>query len=360
MTTVFNREELLAALNYVKPAIAGSSVVEGYKNFWFDGKFVYAYNGGLGIQLPLKTDLYCGVPGAPLLALLQTSLLKEVSFETAKNDALSVRMGKSTVTLSTLVGDIFFGDASSEGLWRFPEKVTPKCSFSLKLSQDILSVLEALKFVRKARGVRAIHYGVTVIPTEEGVSLYASDSVTLARHKLDSDAGKLSDIILPWELIVRVLALAEPGAELRVYKDYIEVGAADTRIFSNMLELDAASAESLEDIISNSLSKHKAIPLPVSLDSVLQRAEILAGDEEGHVSIAFAKGALKIFGKYKLGTIDESIPIKGELPDEASGKFKAELVRRGLAHAESFVLSGETIAFKKGKEFVYVVASSKS
>ena len=86
------REDFIKALALVKPALASGGVVQELNHLWFDTKFVYAYDGGFGIKLPLKTDLECGVPGTPLINLLGTSALKEAELQQEK-DKLLLKFG---------------------------------------------------------------------------------------------------------------------------------------------------------------------------------------------------------------------------------------------------------------------------
>src|SRR5678816_2751546 len=93
------RDELLSTLNDAAPALGREATIPEYSYFWFDKKFVYAYNGGLGIRLALPTDLECGIPGKPFLDLLNTSSMKQVFLDQA-DDAVILQMGKSKMNIS--------------------------------------------------------------------------------------------------------------------------------------------------------------------------------------------------------------------------------------------------------------------
>src|SRR5262245_38170160 len=121
--TTFDREALLSTLTDAAPAVARASLIDGYKNFWFDEKYVYALDGGLGIRLPLETELVCGVPAKPLLDLLKTSALKEVFLDSTGTKVV-LQMGKSKVSLVSHDIDLFLDD-KGKGLWSFP-KAAPK------------------------------------------------------------------------------------------------------------------------------------------------------------------------------------------------------------------------------------------
>ena len=76
-----NREELVALLSRLKPALRGGSSLPSFANVWFDGHTATAYDGGFGIRLKCASDLECGVPGSALLGLLSTSVLAGVVLE---------------------------------------------------------------------------------------------------------------------------------------------------------------------------------------------------------------------------------------------------------------------------------------
>ena len=67
----FDRAELLDSLTKLKSGIGKGTAIPSYSHIWFNEQHAFSYNGGLGIRVPLDTELNCGVPG--LAALVRTA-----------------------------------------------------------------------------------------------------------------------------------------------------------------------------------------------------------------------------------------------------------------------------------------------
>lgn len=73
------RKDLESALSAAKPALASKTTIEDLKCYWFDGKYVYTSDAGLGIRVRCQM-IPCGLPGKALLDLVKTATRKFYSW----------------------------------------------------------------------------------------------------------------------------------------------------------------------------------------------------------------------------------------------------------------------------------------
>ncbi len=339
----YDREKLLAALNAAYPALGGGVVSElGY--FWFDKKYLYATDSGLGIRVELKTDLDCGIPGKQLRDLVKSSSLKTVEITVGKAEA-TLKMGKSKVQLATL--------DSERRPWKYPDV---PATYTVKLSGPIRTAWERLSFVRVSKGLHAFHYGIVMIPAKDGLEFYTTDSRSLASVIVKDKAPKgTAPVILPWPWVERVQALTEPGeATMSVLSDCLVAAGGTVVIYSNLLEYP--DEPDLPAVCDKQVSEVTApLPLPDGMAPALERAAILAGAAEPWINLAVGKGGFHVTGKYTVGSLDEQLAVKGKAPD-AAGEFRADLLTRALPHVKELGLTKQVLVMFGDEEFVYIVA----
>src|SRR5688572_14425066 len=98
------RNELIALLNAVKPALSNNDLIPVLSMFWFTGSEILAYNDQISIQVPFKSNFVGALPGATLLAMLNSSLAEEVDL-TQKGQTASLAAGKTKLKLACLPPD---------------------------------------------------------------------------------------------------------------------------------------------------------------------------------------------------------------------------------------------------------------
>lgn len=342
------REEFIKTLTQLKPALGSGAVIQQLTHVWFDKAATYAYDGGFGIKLAYKGDLDCGIPGVPLLGLLNTSALKEATLELNGSSALQVKLGKSHSKLAVLEAD--------QKVWPFPIKFPRNVSF-VQLDEEFIEGLRKTLFIKASPATRVEHHGVVVQKAKNDLELYSTDSSTMVRVVVKG-AAKGADFertLLPRDFAEQLVAQAPGGAKLYVLSDCLIAEAEGISFYSNLLDL--SGADDMSAIVTKNLAKHPvSIALPAGLESALARAEILAGTEEPAVAASVEDGTLKLEGKYALGAVQENLPLEGKHPD-AKMRVRAGLLRRALVHAESFSMTKDSLVLRGEPDFVYLVAS---
>jgi len=221
-----NRKEFLGELERLKPAIGSTGSLAELSHLWFDGKTVYAFNGGLGIKAPLETEFKGGVPGKLLVGLLQSHSAEEAVIEEEEN-SLRVDLGKSSKTnLATLAPDRM--------PWDFPAKPAKSAS-ALELTEDVIDALRRSLIVRSDKPAMTVHYGVTLVDNKGNLSFYTTDSAMMAQTSAAAEVDS-KPIVLPrafvtiCELAAKVYQLPLGRRPARRSADRITAGLASAKV----------------------------------------------------------------------------------------------------------------------------------
>lgn len=339
-----DREEFVALLGKLKPALRAGSSIPTLSHLWFDEKSVTAYDGGFGIRFPLDTELSCGIPGSPFMGLLSTSVLKEASLE-QNSSYLNIKMGRATSKLAILDLD--------QQMWPFPQKL-PKKAATTELGEEFIEGLRKVLVVKATTPTRVEHHGIMAEGEDDKLYLYATDSVTMSAVTLDVDAS-FKKVLLPRLFAEQIVAQSPAGVALTVMDDCIIAAGDEVTFYSNLLEISAA--DDLGKIITDNQSEHpRPMPIPAGLEGALARAEILAGREEAVVSLSVEKGNLVVSGDYALGKLKESLELEGSHPS-VKIRIEAQQLHRALTITESISLTGDSVLLRGEPDFLYLIAS---
>ena len=340
------RARFLSKLAVLKPAIASGGVIIELRHIWFDKGYAMAYDGGLGIRIPLDVGgITCGVPGATLLGLLGTSPLKEVELDLPDKKSLSVSFGSSHSKVAVL--------ASDSNVWPFPAKEPSEDQ--LQVTEIFIEALRKALLVKAAIITRIENRGIIVEPNKRKFELYATDSASLVQVLVEEKNASFSErVLLPREFCQQLVECCPKGAALSIRKDYFAATTGEISIYSNVL--DASGIADLRALANKHLKPQpESVALPVGLEGALSRAEILAGAEAAIVTISIKKNAMVLKGKYPYGVLDETLVLEGEHPD-AEIKIDSPLLRRVLAQVDQFSISTEALALYGDGGVVYLIS----
>ncbi len=222
-----NRKAFLGQLEQLAPAIVNGSKIPALANMWFDGENAHAYNGGLGIMVPLATDFSFGVPGKLLLGIVGGKDTEEVEIR-ANGEGAYIGMGKSKVTLNTLPMEAV----------AWPYKLPKDNSPSITLTEDFIGGIRRVLPIQPTKKNRLEHYGVMLFAVAEGCLICTIDSQVLASYIVSpvSLPAAAHKIILPWLFAEQLVEQCKPGDVLYVLEDSIIALSDNVSIYSNLLD----------------------------------------------------------------------------------------------------------------------------
>lgn len=336
------RKELQAALSAIRPAIATKDPLTQLLCVWFSGERVFAYNGTIGIDVPLKSDFKGGVAGAPLVGLVGSSVAKqaELSVETAKgkNDLL-LKMGTSK---SRLPSQDF-----EQAVWSFPK--LPK--EGIEIDEVFLTALSRVLIAATDE------YGVSLICEDDKLTLYATNNRSLAWHTVKNPGFPKTRLEISPIFCEQLLALCSDGGKLYIAKDSVLATSNDgARLFSRLtggepLDYDVA----LQTSLPKGYSK-MATEIPDKLMMAYDRALVMTTGEFAVVEHTVEEEVLRLNLKSQLGSLDEKIPMKGT-SYQVAVSLDIALVRKGLATTDRIVFTEDGVVLLWGKQGGYIVAA---
>jgi hypothetical protein len=328
------RKVLVSLLERLKPAIATAGSIAELKHIWWDGKFIYAFNNGMGIRIAWETDLApSGVPGKVLLGLLESSSAKEVEL-IQDEGSLVLKMGRAKSTLVTL---------PIEGNpWRY-DAVDLSDAVVMPLTAALLEGLRRACIVKAGEPSQTVHHGVVLFVEGGLVRLYSTDSVALAEIPVSVKLDKrLDKSVIPHEYIAQLQKLK--NGEVKFTEDAVVTEVDGITVCSNWL--DRTGIPDLPEWVSNKTNgDERPVSLPKDFGEGLKRAEVLAGPSSESkmpvfLTLTISKNEIGLTGKLPFGILNDKFPI------DKSGSDGTIVV--GLNYLKSLYKEAEEITITDG------------
>lgn len=349
------REALRTVLEAVKPAIASSGSIPELKHVWWDGTFLYGYNGALGIKVSWKWDLPPGgVLASVLLGVLDSSSTEQVSLA-ASAGSLTVKVGKATAKLQALEG--------TANPWPF-KAATKTAQFSVELTQDLVDGLKRARVIKASNPVRVEHYGIVLFPAKDFLALYSTDSKTMVEVQVDGKFDKeLNKLVLPHAYVQQLLGL-KISSQLHFMADAIvAVEEGGVQVCSNML--DVSEVWDLPKLAGGLMkdSEEGDIELPEGWGESLSRAAALASGDESFIKLVVSPKSKEVVltGRLAYGTLEERLTITGKAP--AAGQITVELaaLKALTRDAVSFAVAERALVITgKSQELILIAAHEEA
>jgi DNA polymerase III sliding clamp (beta) subunit (PCNA family) len=349
--TSISRKEAIAALEPLKAAIAARSALQELSHIWFDEKFVYATNGGMGIKVKFASPLKCGVPGTLFLGLLSQTASDTLEF-TFDDDVLKFKSGRSSVKLNTLPLDRM--------VWRYPSKPTGKALATIKVSDVFVKALKRVMALRPSQPKRMENHAVCIYAVDAEMDLYVTDNNSLLVAPVaEALGGSAKKIALPREVADQIASQCKDSPELKMYEDHFVVQASDkVTLYSNVF--DTSEMLDLPGVADNFTNDKTAPPfaVPEGFAAALERAVTLAGVEEPLVTLTASGKALKLAAKYKFGKIDEEFTLPKAIP-KATITLSARLLL-SIKGVDKLAIADKFANMRDADGFMYITAARDS
>lgn len=342
------RKEFLDKLSILKPAIAKAGMIPGLSHIWFDGEYVSAFNGGLGIQIAMESDLKCGVPGEMLLRLLGTSTLSTVSLNPVnKGEAVEVLLGRAKSVIGALEPD--------QSVWPFPDERTGS---KLKVDELMIEGLRKCLMINPSPATRLEHKGVIVVPVDKSsLYLYTTDSKSMVRVHIEQANTLKKPVLLPRELVKEMVDDCPAGAIVYVADEFFVADADGISIYCNAL--DTEELQDLNKVVASVLKKHGDMAkIPAGFASAVDRAAILAGEDDPDVTITIDGKAVKMTGKYSQGTneLAERMVLEEEF-GQAEIKVNSVSLKGALVYGEKFSIEESSLIMTSGEDWLFLAGA---
>jgi hypothetical protein len=349
-----DRQELIDKLSLLQPALASNNLQNLLTHFWFDGETVTAFNDRIGIRTPFKCGFKGCVPGNTLLGLLRSS--------TAKDVTLTERDG--WIVLNTKVMDAKLAMLPLDGTqqaWNLQEpdekwigvagdKLVPALVKCLRSTTDDTSIPDQL--------------GVTFIPKNGGMSLFATNDNTITT--VDMDGGKLKKrAILSAEFCRQIVALVPETTDkvrLEITDTQATLVTKKATVYGNLIlsEKPVDFVKIVGSLFSDKM-QDKLVPIPKFMPAALERSLIMAaaGEGEARMVISCKGGDFKCatsarVGTDVIGTIHDSINLRH--PD-VKATLNPKDVLKGLEFYNRMLVMDGCLVMTDDKDATFLVST---
>jgi len=269
------REELLARLDLVAPALSGSDIVPIMRDYWFADGQVCACSDQVAVWTPCDFPAQCAVP-AHLADLLRASRAAEIRVETGDNEIL-VRAARARIRVPTKPQEQF------RPFWNsLPLPPTTLVERSGGTAESLRRALE--RCLRSSTGdtSRPEYLGVVVNTDRDGsLRLYGTDGKTLTVARVANTNDYLmppvDQVILPSAFVAQAVKLlrAPRAFSMWISPDYVLLATDSATLFGRYvispMPLD------FESIVGEYWSGDYGdlLPAPQTLTLALARASVI-------------------------------------------------------------------------------------
>lgn len=329
------RQELLDALELVRPGLAKEEVIEQTTFFAFAGGNVLTYNDEISISHPVKglVELEGAVKAEELYQLL------------GKLDKEDLELGEGEGELLVKAGKTRAGIALQKEIKLPLEEIGGKGKWK-KLPEEFL---DAIKFTMFSCSKDTSRPVLTCINVREDGIIESTDNFRLTRYQL---GGKIP---------VKSFLLISSSAKDLIKYDINQIAEGDSwihfksgkgTVFSCRTFLD--DYPSLDELLK---VKGAKLEIPKGVDDSLKRAAIFSKREnelEEEALISFEKGKLKVRGQGPTGWLEEELDIKYK-GKKVTISVNPHFLQAILPKVTECVLAEGSMKFE-GEDWVHLVA----
>jgi len=308
---IINVQEFKKVLSLAGPFLMTQDFIPILQHFWFRNNTIMAYNDIQAIKLEFNTQLNCAVPGILLVKVLNTLSQTDVEIKIDSSATnLLIGEGRNQTRIPIMSADNFiFEMPNLDGL-----TFTVENSFHTGLEK-------CLKVVSHDP-TKPERNGVTCKITKDVLTLYASDGIAIAKYQQPGSyqVDDLEEIvcIIPTffcEQLTTLLKNSKAGATITLTPDSILAEINNDQIFSKVINASIPKFEqAIQKVIQGHLSDLTYIPVPLELESFMERAKIMLQPEKG---IKYTTIILKRSGEIQFKTSSD----KGRSYDEIESPF---------------------------------------
>jgi DNA polymerase III sliding clamp (beta) subunit (PCNA family) len=328
------REELMRALELLKPGLSKKDIVAQSSCFHFYPERIVTYNGVLSVQVPLQTGMNGAIRAEEFYGLMDKLPEKEVTFFQG-NDEQGIN------EIQIVCGNVRAGLAVNEAT--FPP-IHVESSFA-PLPKDFK---EALKFCRFSISIDMSTPRFTCVHIN-GMKVCSSDRYRITQFIMSEPS--------PFNLLL-------PGAAVEhiISHDFTHMTLDDNWVHFSIEERGAILSCKLvmEELIQADRFfevEGEIIKFPSSLRQTVERAIIMADGEviiDRSIKLTIQENIIKCRGQKEIGWVEEDLPI------EYSGQpiiiYINPIFLLDILNKTNEAIVNERVCLFRGQNFQHVLA----
>lgn len=324
--------ELVAVLDTVAPTLADKGMLEIMTHFWFADGRVTTFDDHLAMEAPnggLKDDNFTAP--AAMRDLLKVSYQGgTVEFDFRK-DEFDLYVNDNVATFKTLDVD------DAHAMFKMPKLVSNAPVFGGLLGKAQMAIEVCLLAVSND-GNFPERCGITIIPEDGALALYAFNFHSIARCVLKEGTSNKGRITIPTQFWTIFLGLTKgmdskqgkAGVQMLLHKDHALAQVGDVKLFAKTLPVpEPTDIGGIFDKYYTKEVERSLIPVTADLVECTDRAAVIStGDEGAHTTLKVKGNKLSLKTSANRGSVDDEIPFNH--PDAGPLKVNPLLLASGL------------------------------
>lgn len=326
-----NRQELIKALNKVRPGVANKEIMEFTNCFSFHENIIRAYNDQISVLQPMKTGLKGAVLAQEFFALINK--LSDETLDIENDEDKFIIKGKRSKAKINIVQE-----------YDLPSPIINNNSTWNLLPGNFI---EGISFCLFSTGKDMTRPELTNLNIAKN-KIFSTDKYRITRWIMDKPTKK--NLLLPGGAATHLIRYAP--TKYFAEKEWIHFINDEKTIFSSRI----MSVE-YPDIEPFLAVEGDSIKFPPDLISAIDRAEILAKTEFEQdliISLSLKKSTLICKGEGVLGEIQETFRIKYNGPDIEL--FIHPIFLKEILSKLKEVIIGEHSLLFEGDNFSHVIS----
>jgi DNA polymerase III sliding clamp (beta) subunit (PCNA family) len=276
---------------------------------------------------------------------------------TAEDDSLNIKAGSARIKLGLL--------PPSQFLFDMPEPPKPDEGIPLA-TQDLKAALECCMMSVSNDTSVPDYLGITIMPKEKDLLLYATNGHTISRAKLTSKVPiPINRVILSGKFIAQLLRLVGRGARgnLVIASDHSIAQVGNVTLFGRLIE--SSKPLPLEDTYSHHVPANvhnQLYQIPSALRLILERAVIITDGATDQTSTQVTvkngtdgKRRMVFKSQSTRGEITDRMEVTDAQPD-VDTQFRAKLLKNGFGAFDKMLVTEQCVVMSRD-QFSYLVAT---
>lgn len=302
------REQLMKALKLAGGAVSTKEDMPALASYFFDGKWVRAYDDEVAISTRCTMPLEGGVSGKVLTTWVGACSGVDVEVLGGEGKERMLQCGRSKLSVSLLDPKDFVFEEPAEA------------EATLEAPLDLLEAMGHAQIYMGSDEAHPWRIGMTISVDDGKARVFTTTNVAMAYATAPVESDEAIEIVIPIRFVNLLLSMSKTQglAALRIGKGWIEATFDDeTVLFSRTLK--EVNVAGYEKVLTHMYGgKPTFIPVPEGFVDVIERVgRVMSATREESATLQIKKGSMLIHtaGTTGLAALADNVQCAPEHPD---------------------------------------------
>lgn len=324
------RKDLLSAIKSVMAGVDKATKTVGMDFIVFDNGWIRSFKDAISVSYPMETGFVAAVKAEEFFKILSKMSGEDVTIEAGENKLIATD-GKTTLKMNTLQED---------QLTQVMERITTLQTDELEWYEIPPNLITGLNLCIFSAGVDpALNLLAGVHFMED--KILSTDNYRMSVFNMEG--AVISPFTVPTKVAEGFLKINTKFTSIAVTNSWVHLADEVGAVFSARLISGTYPSDKVLDLLNSQISDQKGYVLPEGIEKCLDRAEVMAGVEEGvlslmaNVSLSYEGEKLIIKANREVGELIDTIPwTKDPMPEGMELKMAPSFLKKILPITRTF------------------------